>query len=52
MNNKCYCKLPCWRYIEGHCDGTRYEYYHHCEQLLEYGKEQRNKNKKWKIFKY
>ena len=38
----CFCKGPCFRYEEGHCGGTEYEY-HHCEQLLEEGKEQRKR---------
>ena len=39
----CICTSPCFRYKEGHCGGTGYEYYYHCEQLDQEGVDQRQK---------
>lgn len=36
------CELNCHYGFEGHCGRTQYEYYHHCELLLEQNKEQRS----------
>jgi hypothetical protein len=36
------CELNCHYGFEGHCGKTQYEYYHHCELLLEKNKKQRS----------
>jgi hypothetical protein len=37
------CSIDCHYGIEGHCGRTKYEYYHHCELLLQKNEEQRSK---------
>lgn len=36
------CNIDCYYGYEGHCGRTQFEYYHHCELLLEQNKEQRS----------
>ena len=40
---KCYCVYPCFRFLEGHCGGTEYEFNHHCEKLFCEGIQQRKR---------
>ena len=50
LNNESdFCKEECFFSNQGHCSGTRYEFFTHCEKLFCGGKKQRGYPEKQKI---